>query len=1197
MELLRSPRLPPPVYGDGAIVVKRPPDVPKDPPSNVVGKLLPVVMLLAMGGMTVLYFTSGAASSRSPMFLFLPVMMLVSVLGSVAYQSRGARRGGELDGDRRAYLRYLDGLDEELARTAAAQHASLHWSHPDPASSWTLVGGPRMWERRPGDGDFCQVRVGIGTRPLATALVVPELGEVESRDPVAVDAIDRLVAERSMVPGLPITVDLRMHPRIAVEGALDAARGLVRAMVCQLTVLHGPDVVAVSAVGSRADRDWEWLKWLPHHGYSREPRPQVHRIVVVDGDVGGPGAQRVELLGDGATVIAIGQSTGDCLRLDVDAVGAFECPDSLPTAQAVACARRLAPFPALSSGTVGTSNWPELVGVGNPGHLDVGKAWRPRLGPHRLRVAIGAADGGEPVELDLKEAARGGMGPHGLCVGATGSGKSEFLRTLALGLVSTHGPDALNLVLIDFKGGATFLGLERLKHVAAVVTNLAEEAHLVARMRDALAGEMTRRQRVLRAAGHFPNIGEYDSARAGGADLAPLPALFIIVDEFSEMLSQHPDFAELFVAIGRVGRSLGIHLLLASQRLDEGRLRGLETHLSYRICLKTFSASESRAVLGTTDAYELPGTPGAALLKTASGELVRFQTAFVSGPVTAGAAPHSTVPCLFTARTEEPSTGGNIGAGGSRTLLDVVVDGLADQGQPAHQIWLPPLDVSPSLGTLLTDAGHPQPRFVVPIGLVDNPFAQRRDTLLVDLRAAGGNVAIVGGPRSGKTTALLSLVVGLAATHDPDTVQIYGMDFGGGSSSSLRQLPHVGAIAGRSDRDLARRIVAHVQGVLRDREARRRAGDAWVGGDTFLVIDGWAVARQEFEGMEEAVTAIAAQGLSVGVHVVLTASRWADIRPAVKDQLSTRIELCLGDPADSEMDRKRARLLGARPPGHGITREGLEFVIAIPDGIDATALAARYPDQVAPPVRLLPSRVPHDEVAAQSPDRVAIGLGEDALRPAAVDFTASPHLLILGDTECGKTATLRVLCREIVRNHGSDAARILVVDFRRTLLGVVESDHLLGYAMSAASAESYVAATVSLLNGRLPGEHVTQRQLRDRSWWSGPDVYVVVDDYDLVAGTSGNPLLPLLDLLPHSRDLGLHLVIARRSGGAARAMFDPILARLRDLGCAGLMMSAGPDEGVLLGSVRPSSLPAGRGTLIRRGHADHLVQVSWTEPS
>ena len=247
-------------------------------------------------------------------------------------------------------------------------------------------------------------------------------------------------------------------------------------------------------------------------------------------------------------------------------------------------------------------------------------------------MPIGVSEHGDAVELDINEAARNGMGPHGLCVGATGSGKSEFLRTLILGMITAHPPEVLNLVLVDFKGGATFLGLDRVRHVSAIITNLADEAHLVARMQDALAGEMNRRQELLRAAGHFANVADYEHARSQGLTMPPLPALFIVVDEFSELLSQHPEFAELFVAIGRLGRSLGMHLLLASQRLDEGRLRGLETHLSYRICLKTFSASESRAVLGVPDAYHLPSSPGAAYLKTASGELVRFQTAFVSAP-------------------------------------------------------------------------------------------------------------------------------------------------------------------------------------------------------------------------------------------------------------------------------------------------------------------------------------------------------------------------------------------------------------------------------------------------------------------------------------------------------------------------------------------------------------------------------------
>ena len=245
------------------------------------------------------------------------------------------------------------------------------------------------------------------------------------------------------------------------------------------------------------------------------------------------------------------------------------------------------------------------------------------------------------------------MGPHGLCIGATGSGKSEFLRTLVLSMVTSHSPDVLNMVLVDFKGGATFLGLEGVPHIAAIITNLEDELILVDRMRDALAGELNRRQELLRSAGNFPNVNEYERARANGAELAPLPALFIIVDEFSELLSQKPDFAELFVMIGRLGRSLHVHLLLASQRLEEGKLRGLDSHLSYRIGLKTFSAGESRSVLGVPDAYHLPSVPGSAFLKCDASEPIRFNTSYVSGDYVPAAS----------CRTERPgSTAGRAGA-------------------------------------------------------------------------------------------------------------------------------------------------------------------------------------------------------------------------------------------------------------------------------------------------------------------------------------------------------------------------------------------------------------------------------------------------------------------------------------------------------------------------------------------------------
>ena len=284
--------------------------------------------------------------------------------------------------------------------------------------------------------------------------------------------------------------------------------------------------------------------------------------------------------------------------------------DQCDLATAEAFARRLAPLHTVTTGAAdagsgeiaGPSDFMDLLGLGEVYGFDPNAAWRTRPARDRLRVPIGARRGRYAVHLDIKESAQQGMGPHGLVIGATGSGKSEFLRTLVLGLALTHSPEQLNMVLVDFKGGATFAGMTDMPHVSAVITNLAQELTLVDRMQDALSGEMVRRQELLRDAGNFASIRDYERARVAGEKLDPLPSLFIVVDEFSEMLSAKPEFIDLFVAIGRLGRSLGLHLLLASQRLEEGRLRGLESHLSYRVGLRTFSAGESRSVLGVPDA-------------------------------------------------------------------------------------------------------------------------------------------------------------------------------------------------------------------------------------------------------------------------------------------------------------------------------------------------------------------------------------------------------------------------------------------------------------------------------------------------------------------------------------------------------------------------------------------------------------------
>ena len=1159
------------------------------PPAAAGLRLLPILTVVAMVGTGALIWTSRSAAAPNPIALMLPAMMVTSLLGMV--MQRGTRRAtGRLDEQRRHYLDHLGVLSRQLREAEEYLRLSLTWTHPAPSTLWTLAGGPRMWERSAGDSDFGHVRLGVGTQRLCRRISVPPIAPLTDLDTVTADAFRRFVHTYATVADLPIALALRGTARVAVTGPPAGARALVRSMVCQLAVSHSPDAILIAAMVGSAQREyWDWLKWLPHNRHPSRGGPMVfgagvtvddglapagrpHLVLVVDGAHCEPSVGKAE-----ATVVVIGDTRDDALRLHLDAGcltsggEQFGTADNMTLAEARVCARRLARYRPARPVTDDMPPW-------------VGEGWIPRSPRERLRVPLGVDADGTMVDLDIKEAAEGGHGPHGLCVGATGSGKSELLRTVVLGMVARHSPDELNLVLIDFKGGATFLGLDGLHHIAATITNLADEAHLVARANDALAGEIHRRQQVLRRAGNAVNLAAYRRLRSRDPSLPPLPSLLVVVDEFAELLHQHPDFAELFLMIGRVGRSLGVHLLLASQRLDEGRLRGLESHLSYRICLKTSTAADSRAVLGIPAAAELPTTPGAAYLRGADGRLTRFQTTYLGAPAPAAAPDRAGTAPTVRLFTSAPAAAPALVAG-HRTVMDTLVDRFTGVGTPAHQVWLPPLPRSPRLSELPNGDG---PEMTASIGVVDRPFEQQRVPLLVDAGGAGGHIAVVGAPRSGKSQTVRTLLTALALRHDPRRIQFYCLDFGGGTLEALRALPHVGSVATRPDHELVRRVVGHVDAILRSREA----GLTDQYGDVFLVIDGWQTLREQFSDLEPGITGMAAAGLSFGIHVLLTAGRWADIRPALKDQIGTRIELRLGDPLDSDMDRKQAALVPLGTPGRGVTRDGHHFAIAASSISDNT----RPGSWRTPEVRLLPTTVDHASVVERAHrDDIVIGIGESDLAPLAVDFERQPHLLIVGDRECGKTATLRTLCLEIVRSTTPQRAQLFVVDYRRTLLGVVDPARLTGYAFSSAAVADQVPALVESLRRRLPARDVTAEQLRARSWWSGPEVFVVVDDYDLVSSGTGDALAPLIDVLPQAADVGLHLVVARRCAGLARAMYDPVLAHLRDSGCMTLLMSGSSEEGAVIGTHRAVPQPPGRGLFVTHAGAQK-VQVGWCPP-
>lgn len=687
----RGPRLTP-----GEINVTPPDDLGVDIPASGVQKILPYVMGGGMLGMIGIMIFTGVRQ-LSPYMLMMPLMMIMGTVGFMAGGGGGGKKVPEINADRKEYLRYLAGLRTRVTSSAAAQVTFFNYHAPHPDDLLSIIGSNRQWSRTSNADFFAAARIGTGMEAAVDRLLKPNVGgelagpqaaPQPHLEPVSHMWVTKFLRTHGLINDCPKLVQLRTFATIAVGGDLPGAGALLRAMICHLAVFHPPDLLQIRVLtDDPEDPDWAWLKWLPHvqhqadtdaagairlvftrpdglsdltarGPHSADSAPSGPYVVVIDltgGRAGFPVDGRA-----GVTVITLGNHRSAYrIRVAADGTADDRLPnlnfrlvtstsDRMTPGQAARIARKLAGWSI--TGTIidkstrvqkkVATEWHQLVGAQSVEEVTPNR-WRmfTDLDRDRLRIPFGhELKTGEIQYLDIKEGAEFGAGPHGMLIGTTGSGKSEFLRTLILSLAATHHPDQVNLLLTDFKGGSTFLGMEKLPHTAAVVTNMEEEAELVSRMGEVLSGELDRRQSILRqagiqvgAAGALSGVAEYEKHRERGADLAPLPTLFVVVDEFAELLQNHPDFIQLFDRICRVGRSLRVHLLLATQSLNTGgvRIDKLEPNLTYRIALRTTSSAESKAVIGTPEAqYITNAESGVGFLRVGMEDPVKFRSVF-----------------------------------------------------------------------------------------------------------------------------------------------------------------------------------------------------------------------------------------------------------------------------------------------------------------------------------------------------------------------------------------------------------------------------------------------------------------------------------------------------------------------------------------------------------------------------------------
>lgn len=959
---------------------------------------------------------------------------------------------------------------------------------------------------------------------------------------------------------------------------------------------------------------------------------------------------------------------------------------------------------------IGARDILSYYGIDDPGNIDFDSLWASRtdtMGRSRLRAPFGnRSDNGELLFLDMKSLDEGGDGPHGVMSGTTGSGKSTLVRTVIESLMLSHPPEELQFVLADLKGGSAVKPFAGVPHVSRIITDLEEDQALMERFLDALWGEIARRKAICDSAG-VDDAKEYNSVRARmrarGQDMAPLPMLVVVIDEFYEWFRIMPTAVDVLDSIGRQGRAYWIHLMMASQTI-ESRAEKLMENMGYRLVLKARTAGAAQAA-GVPNAVNLPAQAGLGYFRKSLEDIIRFQAEFlwrdyfqpgvsIDGEE-APALVHSIDyirPQLFTNSFTplEVSVGGPdiepvVAQPNGEVLESDDIEGGEDEDEEGvrtpkvgtviigqlrkikfepYRLWQPPLTQPVAIDDLVNRfLGRPWHKeygsacnLVFPIGIIDRPYKHDQPPWTVDTSGPGANVLILGAGGSGKTTALQTLICSAALTHTPQQVQFYCLAYSSTALTTVSRIPHVGEVAGPTDPYGVRRTVAELLALVRERKRsflecgiasmemfRRRKFGGEAGpvpddgfGDVYLVIDNYRALAEENEVLIEQVNVIINQGPSFGVHVVVTADRESELRPPVRSGFGSRIELRLAAVEDAKLVRSRFAKDVPVKPGRGMVavnyvrldsdpQAGLHTLVArpalgsTPDNVfecdSVVAAVSRLTSAQAPPVRRLPARFGVEQVRelASRDTRQGVGAGGIAwaiseldLAPVYLNFAENSHLMVTGRRECGRTTTLATIMSEIGRLYapgassapppapGRPSAQVWLVDPRRQLLTALGSDYVERFAYNLDGVVAMMGELAAALAGREPPPGLSAEELLSRSWWSGPEIFLIVDDIQQLPPGFDSPLHKAVPFVNRAADVGLHVIVTRTFGGWSSAGSDPMLRALHQANAPLLVMDADPDEGFIRGKMKGGPLPRGRGLLMAED-TGVFVQVAATE--
>ncbi|CAO5230249.1 FtsK/SpoIIIE domain-containing protein [Frankia sp. AgKG'84/4] len=1270
-----------------------PPTRPRATPVPVLATLLP---LLAAAGL--------AVALGSTTLLLFGLLGPVNLVASVVSTRRSDRRAFRAERTRHQRL----GAEVRRAAEVALriEQDQQHADHPDPAglfvSAWRRDAG--LWRSRRSDEDYLLLRVGTATQPTAIEVSPAVPGQATDRLSANVPAVISLADHGVIGVAGPVGVARALGHWLVVQAAVQ--HGPRTLAIC---VLVADPAHAV---------DWRWVRWLPHcrrasstiawfaadaTGLStcvselraiiddrkdHPPRNAAHEpdvLVVLDGartlrsrpgvsavleagpavgvhvlclestvrDLPAECGAVVELVGRHLTMRQDRGTTVAGIRPDlVGPVGAHLSPSGL-SGSARWCesvARALAP---LREPGGDDSALPAAVSLSEIMCLDrltaaaVSRRWQAAqetpaaAGPRPVPIGIAS---GRPFQLDIVR-----DGPHGLIAGTTGSGKSELLQTLIIAHAMTYRPDELVFVLVDYKGGSAFAECAALPHTVGLVTDL--DPHLVRRALVSLSAELRRREELL--------------ARFQAKDLAALarqsrphgtvpPRLLLVVDEFATLARELPDFVAGLVSLAQRGRSLGLHLLLATQRPSGVVSPEIRANTNLRIALRVTDAAESEDIVGRPDAALIStATPGRAVLRTGPDRVSVVQTGWVGGPAAnaqAGAPPPEVIPLLWPDQTSgEVARDTQVGSAAGDTELTVLVHAVREAAMALYvpeqrRPWLPPLlDQISVLDS--RDRRTPGDLIPVSIGLADHCALQAQRPFTFDV-VDGGHLLVVGAARSGRSTALRTVAGAIAAALSPRDVHLYCLDFGGDALTPLSALPHTGACVGRDDVERVGRLLARLtstverrrrqfaaDGVADLREARRSGG---LPGLPYIVVlvDGFEGFLAEFEDLDggdlvESLLRLLREGAAAGLRIVLSSDRRA-LAGRVASLIEERLVLRMADPGDYALAGLTTTDLPERlPAGRGVAIGGrypdpvevqLGLLASDPSGQAQTVAlrsVGRLADQVVAadprwaerrPFRVepLPERVEHSQLvrtrggqavggSAGSGRRVVLGVGGDELDVIEIDLTAAPGFVIGGPPRAGRSSVLLTIALSLL----AAGEAIIAVTPRASPMRRLRRHP----GVTLFDADLNRLDDVGPGGGVRPPDGSQWPPSVERSWLGQLagrlPAAVLIDDAELIGEPAATTLA---DHWRHARDTGGALILAGHTEELL-LQYRGVAVDVRREGHGLLLSPRRTTDGDLLGVRLPRGgtglQPPGRGVIVRDGSVTPIQIVrpsSRTQP-